>query len=206
VTGFLLHNIEWIALSGGVVFFISFVRVMRGTGRKKTILRACYAGDEEEVRSLLREVPYLAQFEDPNGFTPLHLASLWDHESIVETLIRFKADVNARNETGMTPLHSAAMAGHARIAHILLAYGADPNARDSLGNTPLYMAVWDGRRDVVELLLQHGADPTLATTSGDSPLARAERGGHHAVAALLGGTGQDAHAAPHPKREPAPVS
>jgi len=67
------------------------------------------------------------------GYTPLHLAAIYDHKEIAEVLIAAGADVNAKNKRGMTPLHSAAAKEHENIAELLIAKGADVNAKDGIG-------------------------------------------------------------------------
>lgn len=185
VISFLLQNIITIILMMGALFFVLFVRTMRGSGQRKRILLACQWGDLDAIKELLASAPWLATQADANGFTPLHVAAMWGHCDIAERLLRAGADMNARNRAGMTPLHGAAMADHVDVVHLLLAGKADVKARDGMGNTPLYFAVWDGHRQVVELLLQYGADPLAENEKGETPLQRAEAHGHSEVISLL---------------------
>jgi ankyrin repeat protein len=181
----IFEYIEWFAVIGGGAFFFVFIRYMRGSGRKRVIMMACQWGDASEVRQLIREYPWLAEAPDANGITPLHVASMWGHESIVRMLIDRGAKVNAQNRAGMTPLHSASMAGHCGVVNMLLNEGADPNLCDGMGNAALYFSVWDGHLDIVTRLLSAGANPNATNSKNETPLKRASTHSHPEIIKLL---------------------
>ncbi len=89
------------------------------------------------------------------GYTPLHLAAIYDHKEIAEILIAEGADVNVKNKRNMTPLHQAARSGRKEIAELLIAKGADVNAKCKLG-TPLDVAIEDAESETADLLRKHG--------------------------------------------------
>ncbi len=180
-----LDYIEYIAVTGGLIFFWLFVGMARGTGRQKQIMMACQLGDDREVAYLLREVPWLARAADQNGLTPLHIAALNGFVIVVGQLLDKSANPNAANNAGQTPLHAAAMAGHADVVAQLLAKGAKVDCRDHQGNTPLYLAVWDNHTEVAKVLLDRGADVNSVTCRGDTPLNRALQHNHQEVAEVL---------------------
>jgi len=91
------------------------------------------------------------------GYTPLHLAAIYDHKEIAEILIAEGADVNAKNKRDMTPLHQAARSGRKEIAELLIAKGADVNARDENSLTPLDQAIQRKKIESANLLRKHGA-------------------------------------------------
>src|SRR5690606_34398794 len=74
---------------------------------------------------------------DPDGTTPLHWAVYNGDLKQVESQIRARADVNARNRFGSTPLYEAALAGHTGILLRLLKAGAHPDAANAGGMTAL---------------------------------------------------------------------
>ncbi|MDE2658498.1 MAG: ankyrin repeat domain-containing protein, partial [Verrucomicrobiota bacterium] len=90
------------------------------------------------------------------GYTPLHLAAIYDHKEIAEVLIAAGADVNAKNNRDMTPLHQAARSGRNEIAGLLIAKGADVNAKDENSLTPLDQAAQRKKTETANLLRKHG--------------------------------------------------
>ena len=90
------------------------------------------------------------------GYTPLHLAAIYDHKEIAEVLIAAGADVNAKNNRDMTPLHQAARSGRNEIAGLLIAKGADVNAKDENSLTPLDQATQRKKTETANLLRKHG--------------------------------------------------
>ncbi len=85
-------------------------------------------------------------------------------------LVKYKANVNVKNEFGITMLHSAAALGDPRMAKLLLEHGADVNATNKEGYTPLYamFAYYESggcttseKTEVVKELVEYGADTEL---------------------------------------------
>lgn len=72
-----------------------------------------------------------------NSWTLLHIASANGNAPIVNFLLIYGADINAKQIHNATPLHLAVYYEQLEIATILLAYGADIYAKDSQGKTPL---------------------------------------------------------------------
>ena len=101
---------------------------------------------------------------DDSGLLPLDLALETEKASneMASTLIKHKADVNAKNAVGATPLHTAIERGDCAAALFLLAHGADPNATlPTSFDTPLHCAASsaecaDMRRVVEELIVKGG--------------------------------------------------
>ena len=89
------------------------------------------------------------------GYTPLHLAVIYDHKIIAEILIAEGADVNAETSLGSTPLHGAAMGGHKGIAERLITKGADVNTKNDGGKTPLDSAIQRNKNETADLLRKH---------------------------------------------------
>jgi ankyrin repeat protein len=80
-------------------------------------------------------------------------------------LLRFGADVNAKNNLSTTPLIEACKMGHLQVLNELLSHGADIESENSFGWRPLHWASWNGHLAVVIELLGHGAESLGATTS-----------------------------------------
>lgn len=60
-------------------------------------------------------------------------AALVDDRDLLELMISFGADVNARTLRGYTPLMMAALHNHIHVLQALLAAAADPSLRDCDG-------------------------------------------------------------------------
>ena len=183
----------------------------KGTVNTEPVKRAIAAGADLDAKM-------------QGGYTPLHLAAIYDHKEIAEILIAEGADVNAKNKRYMTPLHLAARSGRKEIAELLIAKGADVNAKDENSLTPLDQAIQrkkieianllrkrGGKRGAVysihvaakgdiEAVKQHlaaGADVNAKTESGWTPLHQAASSGHKVaqqIAELLITKGADVNA------------
>jgi hypothetical protein len=78
-------------------------------------------------------------------------------QSILESPLGTRLDVNARDANGRTAILLATMSGAAPAVQLLLAHGADPSIADATGATPLQLAIVRGRVDIVEALRRAGA-------------------------------------------------
>lgn len=93
----------------------------------------------ECVETLLRDGNADANAEDFDHRTPLHAAvgksdSAFD---ILETLISWGANVNAKDVYGFTALHLAALDGLAHCVEMLIYHGADVSTKSRKGTTAL---------------------------------------------------------------------
>ena len=152
-----------------------------------SIFEAIVSGDLDKVMNLLGKDPALLEQFSTDGFTPLGLASYFNHKSIVEFLIEHGADVNLHSNNGMkvAPLHSAVANKNLVVAKILLEHGADVNARQTLGVTPLHSAAHQGDIPMVQLLLQYKADMQAEMENGKKPLDIAKSDQNNMVIELL---------------------
>lgn len=82
---------------------------------------------------MLREAAIPIDARDPQGNTPLMLASAGGHGRLVKLCLRKGAAVDAQNATGETALVLAAAAGHKAVVRHLLQVGADPSLRGQQG-------------------------------------------------------------------------
>ena len=120
---------------------------------------AVLMGDIKTVQALLNSDAHLANARDEDGFTPLNIAVVNEHDAIVKLLLSKGADVNAAARVnGQTPLEEAVIGDNLGVTKILLAHGARVNVRDHKGRT----AVWWAARDtmppaphILVLLRQH---------------------------------------------------
>ncbi|MDK2817926.1 MAG: ankyrin repeat domain-containing protein [Spirochaetota bacterium] len=87
--------------------------------------------------------------------------------SLVEYMIKHRADVTVTNSDGLTALH---LVSDPQIALILIINGADINARNRSGSTPLHWAVSRNKESLAKLLIEFGANIDSADDIGNTPL------------------------------------
>ena len=115
--------------------------------------------------------------------TPLHSAAYYGDLEVVQKLIEYDVNINAKGSDGCTPLHLASgdrgtknlSVPRPSIFRLLLEHGADVNARAKNGSTPLHSASKFGALEVVRVLLEHGADVRAEDNIGRTALQVAER-------------------------------
>ena len=115
--------------------------------------------------------------------TILHIAAFYGDAMVVQKLIEYGADVNAKDTKQKTPLHLASKTEHYpnsfynpdffSVHQLLLEHGADVDARAVDGSTPLCHASFIQNPEVVRLLLDHGADVNAREEDGWTPLRQA---------------------------------
>lgn len=98
--------------------------------------------------------PSSRQAECPTLYDGLLIAAYHGDRSIVETLLREGADVNASNGCLGYALYAAAYRGNTDIVGVLLEHGADVSIEGVLG-TPLHVAAYHDYCQVTGLLLAH---------------------------------------------------
>jgi ankyrin repeat protein len=104
----------------------------------------------------------------------------------VRSLLKERADVNARQGDGATALHWAVHRQDDSLVDLLLRAGAKPDLADDTGATPLYLACLNRSAATIERLLQARANPNAALVSGETVLMTCARTGEAAgVRALL---------------------
>ena len=156
----------------------------------------------EEVYDLLKKGAD-ANTHFPDGRTLLMLASLSGNEKMVNELLKYGADINARFR-GSTALHYA---HHRGVVRELLKHGADFSIKDGKGrtalnctndeeikdllkeakakkglNSRLRAAAQRGKLEIVRELLHEGANINATDPKGNTPLMLATLNGHVAVA------------------------
>ncbi|XP_061842997.1 NF-kappa-B inhibitor alpha-like [Nerophis lumbriciformis] len=93
-----------------------------------------------------RHLGYLLSFPNYAGHYCLHLASIYGYISLVESLVRLGADINAQEQcSGRTALHLAVDFQNPALVRRLLDLGADVNCLNYGGFTPYHLTY--GRQD-----------------------------------------------------------
>ncbi|KAF4989083.1 hypothetical protein FGRMN_9369 [Fusarium graminum] len=156
----------------------------QGPGGFPTLCHAV-GHDRKEVVELLLERGANVELETATGRRALHLAvNSNKSEAIMKVLLRYGADIDARDSSGQTPLFEAVHRwgtgnpmGSLDMMKLLIANGADINARDfdgrtcllkAAGTTALSMTLSAG--DLIEFLVKNGADIHAEDPAGQSCL------------------------------------
>lgn len=84
--------------------------------------------------------------------TPLHKASYFGHDHVVEYLLDCGANVNVVDVEGDTPLHDACRLGHVACVKLLVRAGAKRDVKNKKGETPLQLASYLGNEELKDLL------------------------------------------------------
>ncbi|CAK7216792.1 hypothetical protein SCUCBS95973_002926 [Sporothrix curviconia] len=125
--------------------------------------------------------------DDQRGWTALMHAAANGYMDVVQLLLDFHADINARATGGdqLTALICAAIGGHEAVAMLLLDNGARLETADGLGKTALIHAVEGNHEDLVWSLLGRSADIAARDDKGHTALVHALAGGHRDMVLLL---------------------
>lgn len=161
--------------------------LLRAANLDYDVFEAASLGRADLVAELLQVNARLAFARSGDGFTALHLAAFFGHESVARVLLEHHADPGAVAENPMKvmPLHSAAAGRNLAIARVLLEHGAPVNAQQMQGWTSLHEAARQGDQVMVELLLKHGANPSAKNDAGITPEQVAQEKGHADLAERL---------------------
>uniref|UniRef100_A0A3P9LHL1 CASK interacting protein 1 n=1 Tax=Oryzias latipes TaxID=8090 RepID=A0A3P9LHL1_ORYLA len=124
-------------------------------------------------------------FQDTDGFSPLHHAALNGNLELISLLLESQAAVDIRDQKGMRPLHYAAWQGKAEPMKMLLKSGSSVNGQSDEGQIPLHLSAQHGHYDVSEMLLQHQSNPCIVDNAGKTPLDLACEFGRVGVVQLL---------------------
>ena len=158
------------------------------------------------VHALLSDSQCLVDAKGQDGHTVLQNSCRYGHVERVRTLVKYKANVNARTYSGDTPLTLAARNKHDNVVHTLLSDSqclVDAKGQD--GYTALQYSCRYGHVDIARTLVNHKANINAKTDNGDTPLTLAARHEHdnvvHALLSdsqcLVDAKGQDGYTALH---------
>ncbi|TSY98082.1 Rabankyrin-5 [Bagarius yarrelli] len=93
--------------------------------------------------------------EARDGQSPLHLASCWGLEEVVQCLLEFGANVNAQDAEGRAPIHVAISNQHSVIIQLLISHpDIRLNLRDRQGTTPFACAMTHKNNKAAEAILK----------------------------------------------------
>ena len=121
--------------------------------RKKSIFFLCKLMTMFNNNTVNEEENKGINIPDILGRTPLHQAAAKGDLEIIECLIKFGADVNAKTISGETPLMKAIAFYQTDSAHLLLRFGADPEMKNEVtGKNCLNQAYESQNTDLIPLI------------------------------------------------------
>ena len=108
---------------------------------------------------------------------------------VVRQLLRYKANVNAKDRSSFTPLHYAASSSCGECVDVLLAAGARVNELDIVGRTALHLAVYndDEGQIIARKLILAGTDLNITDNGGMTALDTAQTGERSDVFEVIAG-------------------
>lgn len=156
-------------------------------GTTLNLFEAAALGKMTRVIQILNQTPEVVNSYAVDGFTALGLAAFFGHQTVAQSLLSRRADVNlpSTNELHAYPINSAVASRRLELVDLLLSAGAEINACEGAGYTPLHQAAADGHLVMVRLLIEHGADPAARTVEGKTALDLAVEKGEQSVINLL---------------------
>jgi ankyrin repeat protein len=145
---------------------------------------ACFNGDVELAKLLLKHKDIKIDQPNRDGFTPLYLACYYGHDPLAKFLIKSGANINRKLQYGQTYLHFACQNGHLNAVKILLENNANLNITLN-GFTPLDIAWTKGHTEIVKYLLDNGEDVNKENQYLATPLYTACSKGQNDIVKLL---------------------
>nr|GLL36755.1 ankyrin repeat and protein kinase domain-containing protein 1-like isoform X3 [Ipomoea trifida] len=187
---------DWFTAKKKQVFIDSGVKIM--FVGSAVLARLVAEGLMDEVREVLEKSEPAwkpANAMDSDGQTLLHLAIAQSRPDLVQLLLEFEPDIEARSRSsGSSPLEAAAVAGESLIVEILLANKASTERSVSSSWGPIHLAAGNGHVEVLRLLLLKGANVNALTKDGNTALHLAVKGRRRDCARLLLASGGGARA------------
>ena len=116
-------------------------------------------------------------YRDPRGKTALMMVSSIAHTAVMQTLIDYGADVNAKTKNGGCPMLAACSSVAVDAVKLLKKHGADIKATTKGGMNCLVVALTASNKvstrakaQFIEYVLKHGGDAKAKSRHGDSLL------------------------------------
>ncbi|XP_014491180.1 ankyrin repeat domain-containing protein 65 [Vigna radiata var. radiata] len=145
-------------------------------------------GSIDEIREALEhsEASWKAvDSVDSNGDTLLHVAISKSRPDLVQLLLEFNADIEAKDRSGMTPLEKACSLGEELIVELLLAHKATTERTETSSLGAIHLAAREGHVEVLRLLLLKGANVDSLTKDGETALHLAVKHGERDFVRML---------------------
>ncbi|XP_050305118.1 putative ankyrin repeat protein RF_0381 [Anthonomus grandis grandis] len=140
---------------------------------------------KEEILKELLTLDLNINQRDPDGLSPLHIASSNNNTKMIKLLIQNGADIHIKDHDGYTALHIAAdHEVNAEAVETLVELGADVNAKTCHGDLPFHRACASGSEKGIMVLFSKGV-LQVRNKYGYTPLMVAEECSRVNVRSLL---------------------
>ena len=134
---------------------------MRNTQGFTPLMAAAQNGHTDICGLLLAHSSNVNEVVPDTKHTALHLAVSKGHNTLIEALLSWGAEVHPQSHAGVTPLHFACQEGHLLCVLALLKAGASLTLTDNQGFLPIHHAAQYNRVEIVKTLLEHGCSPDM---------------------------------------------
>ncbi|XP_038061238.1 E3 ubiquitin-protein ligase mib1-like [Patiria miniata] len=137
------------------------------------LIQSAIVGDDSEVKEILTNHPDVANYQNQQGVTALHLAAHHGHLDVVHALVEGNAPLEQQDTYGDTALMFAAVGNKPDVVQYLLLVGSNPNTSEERGLTPLHAAAGQANDKCVQALLSsqvQKCDVNSQDINGDTPL------------------------------------
>jgi len=154
------------------------------------VLMASRVGDPVWLEQSLDMMKISLDFEDKDGLSAIHLASLECQLECLKILIeKMNVDVNNKTPDGWTPLHlvinSIISERSFACVDYLLSSGADPSSVTDSGITPMHQAAACGNVPCLRSLIEFGGTIDYEDERGHTPCSLATLWGNRESARIL---------------------
>lgn len=120
------------------------------------------------------------------GITPIHYASYKGNVKIVDLLITYGSEVNAKTEKLLNVIHYSCQGNNPNcLLYYSLKYNFDFNLPDKRNSTPLHWACYSSAYECVNFLLNKNVDINTQDIEGNTPLHLAIMAGMSKIVRLL---------------------
>ncbi len=152
-----------------------------------TLIQAIEKNDLAKLKTAIKEG---ASIEEPDsqGFPPLILAIIFEHNEALDMLIQAGADVHAEDKVGASSSSAfiyAIISLNLTNVEKLIKAGVDVNKVNSIGESALLCAVDKGSYAIVDLLVKFGANISHTNQQGKTALMLAAENKHRDIAFRL---------------------
>lgn len=200
------HNFPWKSQST-IVARMSFLRLNRvltkllevgcpidsqilGDPTSPTPIRLATQVNNVDGAKVLLERGANPNHANQSKYTCLHIASYRGYPEMVELLVRYGADIDARGDNLLSPLHAACQTGHIKTIKMLVELKANLNIKSASNqNEPAWSSLahlaMENNAEGVRILLEADADHEISTIIHGTPLGSAVAYGSLDVCEIL---------------------